>query len=117
MDFYSRFLRPIFFSLDAEEAHDAVVVGGVAPARGVAREQQQGAGFPAAERRGELGVGREGDDWRRSVDRRNLFPSCSSLPGLGEAALHLLDGDLVERKGGGLVLFCGGKKVEKKKRS
>ena len=25
MDFYSRFLRPIFFSLDAEEAHDAVM--------------------------------------------------------------------------------------------
>jgi dihydroorotate dehydrogenase len=25
MDFYSRFLRPIFFSLDAEEAHDAVI--------------------------------------------------------------------------------------------
>lgn len=25
MDFYSRFLRPIFFALDAEEAHDAVL--------------------------------------------------------------------------------------------
>jgi dihydroorotate dehydrogenase len=25
MDFYSRFLRPIFFSLDPEEAHDAVL--------------------------------------------------------------------------------------------
>jgi len=25
MDFYSRFLRPIFFALDAEEAHDAVI--------------------------------------------------------------------------------------------